>query len=217
VPSVKVEDVISSILHGGLDRDRGWPMSWEKPTDPERLLRKVDLSKDDTRPHGSAQVGICTCGDESSAAFYAWDPNLYRENDTPVLIEFEADEPVIAIDGRDFLYTAFQFGNCRKTSDALRKLFGPNILFYAQPAWDSMDHDKRIALCDLAIYDRDVIQYYYQNKLVIAGRLSTKFRNSFKIRLPIGPSSIIRVWIPTAFSELPPADVNLSDIIDQPS
>jgi hypothetical protein len=104
VPTAEAEDVISSISYGGLDKDHDWLMIWEKPVDPERLFQKHDLSINDTQgPRERAPVGICACGDESSAAVYAWERNRRPGNDTPVLIEIEADPAVVAIDGRDFL------------------------------------------------------------------------------------------------------------------
>jgi hypothetical protein len=212
VPSVKADTVISSITRDGLDRNQGWLMLWEKPADPERLLQNVDLSMEDTRgPRASAPVGICASGDEATAAFYAWKHNC--ENDTPILIEFEVEPDVVAIDGRDFLYAAFQLGNAEKSSSALVKLFGPNVLRYAHMAWSSSNGEKRIALCDLAVHNMHVVADHYRNKLVIAGRALLKFRNAFNIKLPIRPTSITRVWTPATFSALPSVDVDLREVI----
>ena len=185
---------------------RGRPPScavypWDKPVDPESLFQKQDLSTSYTRgPRESAPVGTCACGDESSAAIYAWERNKVRENDTPILIEFEADPGIVSIDGRDFLYSAFQLGNTKIFSDPLARLFGHKVLRYAQAAWNSNDgNEKRWAMCDLAIHNEAVVVDHYKNKLVIGGKNYTKFRNAFIIKLPIDPPSIIRVWTPTNF------------------
>jgi len=158
-------------------------------------------------------VGLCFCGDESSAVIYACERNVHREDDTPLLIEIEADLDRIAIDGRDFLYGVFQFGDAKKATSALERLFGPEILRYAQAAWDSPDNSKRLALCDLAIHDHRVVTHHYGNKLVIAGKYSTLFRNAFKVRLPIEPSAIIRLWKPTASSEFRGSDIDFTDMV----
>jgi hypothetical protein len=214
VPASKVENVISSISSSGLNRDGGKVYTWQRPVNSERLFQKCDLSRRDTQgSRESAPVGICACGEESSAAHYAWERNKVGENNTPILIEFEADPEVVAIDGNDFLYTAFQFGNSEKMSGALGGLFGPKVLRYAQTAWNSKDQDNRLALCDLAIHDKEVVTDHYKNKLIIAGRHYTKFSNAFNIKLPVGPASIIRVWTPTVFAELPVVDVNLYDLV----
>ena len=46
---------------------------------------------------------MCACGDEEGTAFYAWIHNKTDEDNTPVIVEFEADIATVAVDGRDFL------------------------------------------------------------------------------------------------------------------
>jgi hypothetical protein len=205
--------VIDSILQSGLNRNQGWLMVWEKPNNREALFEKPDLSMGDTQgPRETAPVGICFCGEESSAAVYACERNIHRDNDTPILIEIEADLEIVAIDGRDFLYHAFQFIDPQKAAPALERLFGPNILRFAKAAWSSPDQSKRIALCDLAIHDKQIVAYHYKNRLVIGGKHSTRFYSAFKIKLPIEPSAIVRVWRPNYSPKLPPIDVDFMDI-----
>jgi hypothetical protein len=214
VPASTAETVIDSILQSGLNRDRGWPMVWEKPNNPEALFEKPDLSMDDTQgPRETAPVGICFCGEESSAAVYACERNIHRDNDTPILIEIEADPEIVAIDGRDFLYGVFQLGDPQNAAPALEGLFGRKILRFAEAAWRSTDQSKRIALCDLAIHDSEVIAHHYKNRTVIGGRHSTRFFTAFKIKLPIEAASIVRVWRPDYSPKLPPIGVDFSDII----
>jgi hypothetical protein len=115
VPAVVANDVISSISCRGLDREGAKVYTWQKPTDPERLFQKQDLSRNDTQgPRESAPMGLCACSDELSAAVYAWERNKSAKDDTPILIEIEADPEAVAIDGNDFLYPAFQLGNAEQ-------------------------------------------------------------------------------------------------------
>jgi hypothetical protein len=217
VPASTADSVIESIFQSGLNRDKGWLMVWEKPNNPEGLFKKRDLSMDDTQgPRETAPVGICFCGEESSAAVYACERNIHRENDTPILIEIEADPEIVAIDGRDFLYGVFQFGDPQKAAPALERLFDPKILRFAEAAWSSTDQSKRIALCDLAIHDRQIVAGHYENRLVIGGKRSTRFYNAFKIKLPIEPTAIVRVWRPDSSPKLPPIDVDFAEIILPP-
>jgi hypothetical protein len=58
----------------------------------------------------SRSAAICPCGEVIGANYYAWQHNPYGENTTPILIEFEASDDAMSIDGRDFLYTVFQLG-----------------------------------------------------------------------------------------------------------
>jgi hypothetical protein len=189
-------------------------MLWEKPNNPEGLFEKPDLSTDDTRgPRETAPVGICFCGEESSAAVYACERNVSHENDTPILIEVEADPEIAAIDGRDFLYGVFQLGDPQKAAPALERLFGPKVLHFARAAWSSTDDSKRLALCDLAIHDNEVIAHHYRNRVVISGKYSTRFFTAFTIKLPLEPASIIRVWRPDSSPRLPPIDVDFAGMI----
>jgi hypothetical protein len=172
VPASTADTIIDSILQNGLNRDQGWPMLWEKLNNPEGLFEKPDLSTDDTRgPRETAPVGICFCGEESSAAVYACERNVSHENDTPILIEVEADLEMAAIDGRDFLYAMFQFGDPQKAAPAIARLFGPKVLHFARAAWSSTDHSKRLALCDLAIHDSEVIAHHYRNRVTAVRQL----------------------------------------------
>jgi hypothetical protein len=214
VPVSKADGVIDSILTNGFNGEHEKRYIWEKPSYPEALFEKSDLSTADTRgPRETAPVGICFCGDESSASVYAWERNVYREDDTPILIEIEAAPEIVAIDGRDFLYGAFQLGDPEKAAPTLETLFGPKILRFAQAAWSSANHDKRLALCDLAIHDHEVVAHHYKNRVVIGGRYSTRFFAAFIIKLPIEQASIVRAWRPDSSTELPPIDVNFMDII----
>ena len=107
VRAAVADDVISSIRRNGLNRDRGWLMVWEKPNNPESLFEKPDRSMDDTqgpRVKGGAgrnlllwRRNLVCC-----RVCFLQTQNANRENDTPILIEIEADPEIVAIDGTRF-------------------------------------------------------------------------------------------------------------------
>ncbi len=163
----------------------------------------------DTRPEGAEWMpAACACGDRDGALHYAWRKNRSENNDTPVIIEFEASADDVAIDGKDCLYTVIQMGDPVRAKSFIHAAYGDKGLHYAERAWQSDDRAERIALCDLMIHDQEVIEVHHGNELVIAGRSDTRFRSAFTIALPILPHSIQDVWIP---DEIPPSP--LVDII----
>ena len=124
-PANDAQRTISKILTDGLDVQDGKTYPWQKPDDPARLFQKTDLSTKDTRGrHGGDALAVCACGDEASAAVYAWERNNSQEHNTPILIEFDAELETAAVDGRDFLYTAFQLGTADLFRRPLVSLFG---------------------------------------------------------------------------------------------
>jgi hypothetical protein len=98
----------------------------------------------------------------------------------------------IVVDGRDFLYNfAFQeVGNSAKVR-LLREVFGKAIERYLVQAWASDDMDYRIAMCDLAIQDNDVIEAHAKNTCVIGGRHNTVFCSAFIVKLPVNSRDIL--------------------------
>lgn len=214
VPSAAVVKTIEKIQHNGLLPDQGkWIMPYFRPDPIEALFSKDDLSFSDTRPREEEESAICACGEQEGAAYYAWKHNRTCENDTPIMIEVEADENSVAVDGRDFLYATFQWGDPGRTRSVLEQGFGRAVLRYAEKAWESEDQCFRIALCDLATYDPDVIRAHYANDLVFGGRHGTIFRNAFIIKLPIKPEALIRVWSPSIPPSIPTPDVSLKDVL----
>lgn len=214
VAKTEVEHVISLISSRGLSEEGAKVYTWQQPTHLEHLLKKSDLSRNDTQgPRDASPVGICASGDEASAAVYAWDRNRCLEDDTPILIEVEVGTEIVAIDGNDFLYPAFQFGTAERLREPLEATFGKKILRYAYPAWETNDFNQRLAFCDLAIHDPDVIKEHHANKLIIGGRCHTKFRSSFLVRLPICSKSIVRAWRPSDFLPLPSVDYDIYELI----
>ena len=159
----------------------------------ETLRFKSNLSLSDTRDKKKLSDAIYTCGDKEGAYYYANFHNRTVENDTPIIIEFEAPPSSIIVDGRDFLYPIFQMGDPSKARLVLKDCFGKSVLKYAELAWSSEDQLYRIAQCDLAINDRDVIVSHYKNKKILGGRHNTKFKCAFTVSLPIKKTDIISV------------------------
>lgn len=208
------ERVISDIRLKGLASDQGWwKMTHEHPGDLKSLFVKPDLSPDDTRPGAMAVAAVCACGDETGALYYGISHNRSAENDTPIFIEFEAELSQTAVDGKDFLYTAFQMADPVRARPVLERCFGAAILKYADRAWSTEDQSYRIAQCDLAIHDSDVVAAHHSNQLVLAGRHKTLFRSAFTVALPVQPEAIVKVFSPVAPYSMPRPDVMLRDIL----
>lgn len=212
VPAADVGQVISTIRSEGLSVGNQWNFEFRHPGSLDALFAKSDLSTKDTRPHDQAgDPAVCACGEEMGAAYYAWQHNQTRENDTPIIVEFEADEDAIAIDGRDFLATVFQLGEPELARPALAQAFGPAVLPYAERAWATDNQDRRIALFDLARHDPDVVKAHHANTVVLGGRFGTVFRSAFIIKLP--PQSVIRAWSPLSRPSVPLPEITLSTLL----
>ena len=213
VPAASAEDVVSSIRTYGLNEGQGTRTVdhlWRLTSGVS--IHKPEISLDDTR-NADWRLAVCACGTLGGAEYYAWEHNRSRSNDTSVLIEFESHIDHVRIDGRDFLYTAFQMGDPEKARPILEEVFGESILKYADPAWDSPDQSKRIALCDLATMDPDVISAHYANRTIIGGRHHTVFENAFTVSFPVGPEAIIRVWTPVRREHRRTPSVTTRDIV----
>jgi hypothetical protein len=70
----------------------------------------------------------------------------------------------------------------------------------------------RIAICDLAIHDPEVVEAHHASNLVIAGRHGTVFRNAFSVKVPISSDAILRVWSPLEQPDFPDPQVSLEDV-----
>ena len=214
VPESVAESTITRIERVGLTGSEGkWKIIYSHPGDIEHLFSKGDLTTDDTRDQEMETPVICACGEYGGAAYYALKHNRTQENNTPILVEFEADVNSIAVDGRDFLYTAFQLGDSARAAPVLRTVFGEAVLRYAELAWKEESQQKRIALCDLAVNDPRVIRSHYDSALVLGGRYGTVFRNAFLVRVPIPGSAIISVHKVRIETTIPHPDRSLLEIV----
>ena len=218
VPAASVADTTAAMLRAGLVEGQvTWTIEqlWRLP--PRFSVEEVDLSTVDTQ-EAHWRSAVCACGTVEGATYYAWHHNRHGPDDTPILIEFEAHLDQVRIDGRDFLYTAFQMGDPEKARSVLEKVYGPKILRYADQAWASHDQDKRIALCHLATLDTDVALAHYANRTVIKGRYGTTFENAFTVAYPVHPKAIVRVWTPCERGTQRTHSVTVQDIVSaQPS
>ena len=88
-----------------------WKAQHEILTEIHELRSKPDLSTNDTRDEANEIDAIYACGDEDGALYYANSHNKSLENNTPIIIEFEAPPSSVIIDGRDFLYSIFRGGS----------------------------------------------------------------------------------------------------------
>jgi hypothetical protein len=213
VPAVNADQVLSSIRKQGLEQGSQWSFEYRHPGPLDVLFAKPDLSMSDTRPRDQrGDPAICACGDETGAAYYAWQHNRTDQNNTPIIVEFEAAEDTVSIDGRDFLATVFQLGEPALARPALEKSFGRAVLPYAEKAWSTDDQNRRIALCDLARHDLDVVRAHHANTVVLGGRYNTAFRSAFIIKLPTA-QSIVRSWSPTERPIFPPPEIKFNDLL----
>jgi hypothetical protein len=206
--------VIAKIRSQGLQPgDGGWNMLAAdlKPT-LNTLWQKPSINLADTRPEVGDPSWVCACGEENGALYYACSHNKSVKKDTPLLIIFEADISEAIVDGRDFLCTAFQLGDPKRSRPILEQLFGKAVLRYAERAWSAAEQDERIAICDLAVQDDAVVMAHASNTTVIAGRHKARFQSAFLVRTPVVPEHIVQVRIVDSKYELPDADVSLNDI-----
>lgn len=119
----------------------------------------------------------------------------------------------VAVDGKDFLYTAFQMGEPTRSRPILYRVYGRALQKYVEKAWRQRHQDTRIALCDLAVYDPDVVRAHHASELVLRGRHGTTFRNAFIVKLPIPSDAVVKAWIPSGELKIPSPQVSLADLL----
>jgi hypothetical protein len=177
VPTNRASKVIADIRSRGLLPDQGrWRFRFYdlKPLLPELRQRSI-VTTADTELEGEMPTWVCACGDEMGAIYYATKHNRDRENNTPVLISFDANLRDVIIDGRDFLYRLFQCGNPQRARPVAERAYGREILPYLDRAWATDDQNQRVAMCHLATQDDEVISAHLNNEAVIEGRYNTRF------------------------------------------
>ena len=176
------------------------------------LWQRPSISTADTKFEGVKPSWVCACADKGSAVYYATEHNFSKSNDAPILISFEADLRDVIIDGRDFLYTLFQFGDPQRARPIAEHIYGKPILQYLDRAWSSDSQDQRIVMCDLATQDDSVIKAHAKNKAVIGGRYRTRFRTAFMVQGPVPAERIISVGPPESTGTTPDAEITLDMI-----
>lgn len=219
VPAGSATSTIADIEQNGLQiRKSGWRMiAQDLRPHLDRLWSLPTITRTDVNllPDDQTPSRVCACADKTSALFYACKKNLTVVNNTSLLIAFEADISDIIVDGRDFLYTAFQLGNSERTRATVERLCGSAILRYADRAWATDPHDdQRISICDLAVQDAEVIRAHARNATVIGGRYNTEFCSAFMVRMPIPNDRLVSVErISAKDVKFPDPEVKLENVV----
>jgi hypothetical protein len=217
VPIRSVPAVVDKIrAQGLLPGDGNWRVSAADLKERlEEIWREPKVTYAATKPTvgNPGPSWVCASAEEQGARYYACRHNKSAKNDTPILISFDAEASDAVVDGRDFLYSAFQLSDATRARAVLERLFGPAILRYADRAWGCVDGDERIALCDLAVQDDAVVRAHAANKTLIAGRVGTRFRSAFLVRTPVPAARIADVRVVEDAYELPEPEVILGSLL----
>lgn len=101
VPFSQRDEVIESITATGFDGGKGrWNIIHQHPGDINALFEREDLTTVLTRPDGVLLPKVvCACGEMNGASYYACKHNRSADNDTPIIVEFEAPLADLAVDG----------------------------------------------------------------------------------------------------------------------
>lgn len=136
--------------------------------------------------------------DKLGATYYALQHNKTKEKNISLLIEVEVPISDVIIDGRDFLFTAFNLGILKSNNqilecqiEILKFIFGNSIEIYI----DKLIETKNIAIIDLIEYDDNIIKDYFNNNVLLNGRYNTIFRYSFMVKAPIKSNMINDITI----------------------
>jgi hypothetical protein len=220
IPHDEAGRVTANILSNGLSGSEGhWKYVLPDATDVrarrDTLLAKSQLTQAEIFARTPFN-GCCACGSASGAVYYALHHNFSVKCNHPIVIEFRASLEHVCVDGRDFLYGAFQFWDrasdkCREwQSNVLCELFGSAILRYFDAVCRSTDQAYRVAIFDLATFDPEVVEAHYANTKIIAGRYNTRFASAFFVKTPVEASCINRLYVPHP-QEVPSPDITLDE------
>jgi len=223
VPQDKVAEVTRNIRVSGIIGNEGRKFIGTRLRPYiEQLFNRHNLSIKDTR-EGYEEFPTVAFADELGAYYYALRHN-YRKDYVPLVIRAKIDinKKDVHVDGRDFLYTVFGMWDKRNlvktygkdkayqiVSSTLKTIYGEKILRYFNKAAQTDDYNYRIALCDLAINDLDVVLAHANNKIVIRGRWHVVFKSAFFVETPITPDEILEVFQPdpSKFEFIPDIDL----------
>lgn len=140
------------------------------------------------------------CGDAEGASYYALKHNGgERVGRVGLLIEMGLPIDRCFVDCRDFLCTIFQLWDRdgvvarERVRQAVGHLFGDRALAYFDRAAATRDQQARIAFCNLAAHDIEVVRAHHANRTCIGGRFGTAFHSAFAVRAPVLASEIVRV------------------------
>lgn len=178
-----------------------------------RLLQSPELNSHTVLDQSSPTCGICACGEEVGAAFYAWKHNSHPGRpEEQIAVEFTAPIEDVIVDGRDLLYTVFQFWDWSAAGGTMsaatketqlrlvKKVFGTKVQDYFLAARNTLDQERRIGFAALATIDPAVIRAHWKNRTPLRGRSGTTFCSAFIVRGPVPSDRITRVYRPTRWS-----------------
>ena len=160
------------------------------------MTSPLSLLNNETEINVDEHIGSCFA-DNLGAVDYATKRNITGDKTIPLLISVDVDINDVAIDGRDFLYSAFRRlndENIFNQTRILKDIFGPKIEYYIEKVIKNPQSD-RYAICDLVICDNDIIYYHYNNQSLINGRYKTMFKSAFFVKTPIETKDVISVEI----------------------
>lgn len=198
--SISAEMVIKTIKTNGLNGEEGdWTFSAPDVSDVRKHLAEILSANNpsiDEFFEKSTRKGICACGDEDGAKYYALKHNRTKEKTVPVVISFTTDMDRVYVDCRDFLCTVFQLWDrqtverIKRQKAYLRALYGEAVITYFDKCIQTSDQKVRIAMGNLAAFDENVILSHYRNDKLIGGRHGTRFSSAFFVQAPISASEI---------------------------
>jgi len=218
-----LDRVADSIRQNGLQpvEERRWRNDMPAPQLVRQRQKELQESpariRDVLRSLPSAPL-VYACGDEFGACNYALSHNRSNEHPASLLVEFEVPVDALCVDGKDFLYTAFQLwdrsgANHRdKVRGLLVTLFGQGVLKYFDWATTLKETIERVGVCDLACHDLNVITSHLNNSTLIRGRCRTEFCSSFQLQLPVPASAICRIENERVMPERPSCSVTVEDL-----
>lgn len=224
VPFAEVQRVTADIIDHGLCKVDAmhWGSTMASPLEIRR--QAVELGKTpgtirDRIQEMSGRHVICGCGDILGATIYAQTYSRTDDERCCLLITYSMPVGDLIIDGKDFLYTVFQFWDRNHARhreivrDVLEIIFGKSILPYFDAAAGLKDTIERVGICDLACVDVDVIRVHAQNSLLVHGRYNTKFCSAFQMQAPVPAERIISVARVTQVPEIPSRSIVLSALL----
>jgi hypothetical protein len=94
----------------------------------------------------------------------------------------------------------------------LESLYGASVLPYFWAATATRDQAEKIALCNAAAHDLEVVRGHLRNALVVRGRYGVTFRSAFAVRLPIAPSDIVTLHAERVDTHIESPALTLDDL-----
>jgi len=224
VPPANIDHVSAEIWEHGLRKVKGmlWGSQMASPSAVRGRVAELMASPStirariDEMPMGHL---ICACGDEFGATHYAVGRLPIGDISRGLLITFSAGLNELSIDGKDFLYTIFQFWDRDRKHDRelfrerLAMMFGTGILKYFDLASETDKTIERVGICDLACIDLNVIREHLRNMVLINGRCNTRFCSAVQMQEPVTSAQIISVTTVHSLPGAPERQIHLDSLL----